>query len=202
MRALQRILAILIVLAIVIPLASYLLVPLGSTDATHFDTLIVLGYPTNPDGTPSPEETARVLGAVDEFKAGRAAHLIMTGGAAHNHFVEAEAMARVAEAAGVPASAIEIEGQAQNTIQNIFYSEKIMQAHGWKSAGVVSDRAHIVRAALILSHWGFLWKVHAAPWPPSYSFSDRCAHMFYEILAVNRVRWGGFPKTPFLPSSH
>ena len=36
--------------------------PLSDTDATHFDTLIVLGYPAYPDGTPGRDAGAGARG--------------------------------------------------------------------------------------------------------------------------------------------
>ena len=91
------------------------------------------------DGTPSPEQRERVLEGVREYKAGVAPHIIMTGGPAHNHFVEAHTMSQLASSEGVPLADILEEGQAQNTIQNIFYSSQIMHQHGWSSAEVVSS---------------------------------------------------------------
>ena len=120
-----------VIVAVVI---TYRTVPDRTTDATHFDTLIVLGSPCEPDGAPSPEQRERVLEGVREMKAGRSDHMIVTGGAAHNRFVEAESMARLAEAQGVPADDVSIEPQARNTIENVFYSYSIMQAHDWKTA--------------------------------------------------------------------
>jgi len=55
----------------------------------------------------------------------------------------------------VPAEVVLVEGQAQNTIQNIYYSEKIMAAHHWTSAEVISSASHLPRAALILKHYSF-----------------------------------------------
>jgi uncharacterized SAM-binding protein YcdF (DUF218 family) len=187
------------VICLAILLYSYWTVPTNNTAQGHFDTLIVLGYPTNPDGSPSMEERARVAGAVAAYRAGDAAHIIMTGGPAHNHFVEAEVMAEVAEEDGVPESAIEVEGKARNTIENIWYSRRIMQQHGWASAEVVSDPAHVVRASLILEHYGFAWKTRKANWPPEYGPLQIGTRYFYEMLAVSRVRWGGSPPTPYLP---
>jgi len=92
---------------------------------------------------------------VREYKAGVAPHLIMTGGAAHNQFVEANVMRDLAVAQGVPAEVVLVEGQAQNTIQNIYYSEKIMAAQHWTSAEVISSASHLPRAALILKHYSF-----------------------------------------------
>src|SRR5580692_8365561 len=112
----------------------YRAIPTHDTSATHFDTIIVLGTPANSDGTPSPEQRERTLEGVREFKAAIAPHIIFTGGPAHNEFVEAHVMAALALAQGVPPEAISEEGQAQNTIQNIFYSQRIMAAHNWTSA--------------------------------------------------------------------
>ncbi len=88
---------------------TYRTVPTHNTEATHFDTLIVLGCPADPDGKASPEERERVLAAVREFRAGRAGHIIVSGGAVHNRWNEAEAMAGIARGAGVPAEDVLIE---------------------------------------------------------------------------------------------
>lgn len=142
--------------------------PTGSTDAarldsTRLDAIIVLGYPSDSDGNPTPEQLARVSEGVKEYERGVAPRLIMTGAAAHNHFVEAESMARVARAQGVPSSAIFVEPQAQDTIQNACYSVRIMKQHGWGSAEVVTSQYHLPRAGMIFSHLPVEWRGHAAP---------------------------------------
>jgi hypothetical protein len=101
----------------------YRTIPGSDTNLTHFDTIIVLGTPANPDGTASPEQRERTLEGVREFKAGVAPNLILTGGPAHNKYVEAHVMATLAITQGVPLSAVIEEDHAQNTIQNIFYSQ-------------------------------------------------------------------------------
>ena len=75
--------------------------------------------------------------------AGVAQHMIVTGGAAHNQFYEADCMRRTAIEAGVPPDAVVEERQAQDTIQNIWFSKQIMDAHGWRSAEVVSSPSHL-----------------------------------------------------------
>src|ERR1700678_2529662 len=136
----------------------YRTIPTSDTNLRHFDTIIILGTPANPDGTPSPEQRERTLEGVREFKAGIAPHLILTGGPAHNQFVEAHVMAVLAIAQGVPAEAVIEEGQAQNTIQNIFYSQRIMATHQWTSAEVISSPSHPPRTALILEHYQLAWR--------------------------------------------
>lgn len=183
-----------------------LAIPDHNTAATHFDTLIVLGYPANPDGTPSPEQRERVLEAVREYKSGIAPNIIMTGGPAHNQFVEAHVMATLAATEGVPASAIVEEPQAQNTIQNIYYSSQIMQAHNWHSAEVVSSPAHLGRAAMILRAMAhahpdlaIAWRTHPSLWPTEYSVLHRLSLDAFEATRCLQIRIFGLPKSPILP---
>jgi len=124
---------------------------------------MVLGSPADADGNPTPTELERVTEAVHEYERGVAPRMIFTGGAAHNRFVEAEVMARVAEAQGIPAGAIVQERTAQDTIENTCDSLKIMRSHGWESAEVVSNSSHLPRTGLILSRLPLTWRVHAAP---------------------------------------
>jgi uncharacterized SAM-binding protein YcdF (DUF218 family) len=204
MRALRRPLIIVFAVAVLVAIYAvfvYRSIPSANTDATHFDAIIVLGYPANADGSPSPEQRERTLEGVREFKAGIAPRLIFTGAAAHNQFVEAHEMAVLAAAQGVPMSSIIEEGQAQNTIQNIFYSQRIMATHGWTSAEIVSSPSHLPRTALILKHYTFQWRTHAAPWPREYGFWERAAHYAVEVEYCLRLQILGFTKTPFLPSA-
>ena len=81
------------------------LAPASNTPLNRFDVIIVLGYPADNDGNPTPIQLARVTEAAHEYERGIAARLIATGAAVSNHFVEAQVMAKTAEAQGVPASA-------------------------------------------------------------------------------------------------
>ncbi len=187
-------------LAVVAVAATYGTIPNQNTDRMHFDTLIVLGAPAKSDGTASPEERSRVGEAVHEYRTGRAQHLILSGGAAHNQWVEAEVMSHEAQSHGVPASAIEMEGRSQNTIQNIFYSEQIMQQHGWKSAEVVSSPSHLPRTRLILERYSFTWSTHPAPWPGQYAWWRIAAIYIHESVGTTKYRWFGLPASSFLPA--
>jgi uncharacterized SAM-binding protein YcdF (DUF218 family) len=140
-----------------------LLAPASNTALTRFDALIVLGSPADSDGNPTPGQLARVVVAVREYERGVAPRLILTGGAAHNQFVEAQVMERTAEAEGIPKSAIFIEARAKDTIQNACYSTQIMKAHGWGSAEVISSASHLPRAGMIFSSLPLEWRTHAAP---------------------------------------
>jgi uncharacterized SAM-binding protein YcdF (DUF218 family) len=201
LRKLPTIVVAFLVIAIVDAVFVYRSIPSSNTACTHFDTIIVLGTPAELDGTPSPEQRERTLEGIREYKAGVAPTLIFTGGPAHNQYVEAHVMATLALAQGVPSSAILEEGRAQNTIQNIFYSQRIMTEHNWTSAEVVSSPSHLPRTALILEHYAFSWRTHPAPWPSEYSFWERTAHYAVESEYCLRLRILGFPTSRFLPTA-
>jgi uncharacterized SAM-binding protein YcdF (DUF218 family) len=193
---------LLVLLALIMLFATYETVPTHNTKLTHFDAILVLGTPALLNGQPSPEGRERVTEAVREFKAGRADHMIFSGGPTENQFTEGQVMASLAERQGVPAAAIAVEGQALNTIQNVYYSNQIMQQKGWKSVEVVSSPSHLPRAGLILEHYHFQWKEHASYWPPEFDW--RKTSMIYagEIAETWILRWRGFAPSPFLPSRY
>ncbi len=139
------------------------LAPTENTAQTSFDALIVLGAPVDSDGNPSPRELARVTEAVHEYEQGVASHMIVTGGAVRNRFVEAKVMGRIAEAQGIPASAVFEDIKARSTVENTCNALRIMRSHGWESAEVISSAYHLPRAGLILSRLPMKWRVHAAP---------------------------------------
>ncbi len=177
---------------------SYETIPSCNTDTTHFDAIIVLGTPSLPDGSPSLEQRSRVLKGVRELRAGRAPRIVMTGGAAHNQFVEAHTMIEFARTQGVAEAELIEEGRAQNTIQNIFYSRALMDQHGWRSAEVVSSPSHLPRTALILEHYTFPWRTHAAAWPKEFTSAHIAVAYCMEATYCARLRWTGFKSTSFL----
>jgi len=143
--------------------AARLLAPDRNTTLTRFDAIIVLGYPADSDGNPTPVQLARVTEAVHEYDRGVAPRLILSGGAAHNGFVEARVMAATAHAQGIPESAIYVEPEARDTIENACYAARIMKAHGWRSAEVVSSASHLPRSGYIFNSLPIEWRTHAAP---------------------------------------
>jgi len=194
------------VLALIVTI-NYKTLPTSNTAQTHFDTIIVLGTPSRSDGTPSPEQRERVLEGIREYKAGVAPHIIMTGGPAHNNFVEAHTMAQFAVAQGIPASDIIEEPQALNTIQNIYYSAQLMHQHNWSSAEVVSSPNHLGRTALILTTFdnaqptlSIHWHTHPASWPHEYSLPHELLLDYGEALRCLQLRIHGFPPSKFLPA--
>jgi len=159
--------------------------PTANTNLEHFDAIVVLGSPADADGNPTPEQLGRVSEAVREYERGIAPRLLFTGGPAHNHYVEADVMASAAAAEGIPPSAIFVETRAKDTIQNSCFSERIMQAHGWHSAEIVTSAYHLPRAGLIFSHTPLNWRLHAAP-PLRPGASDSGIDSALEIVKTMR----------------
>ena len=164
--------------------------PVSNTDQSHYDALVVLGDKADADGNPTPVLLARVQEAVREYERGVAPHIILTGGAAHSPAVEAEVMARVARAEGVPQSSIILEDKALDTIQNLCYSTRILREHGWNSAEIISSSTHLPRAAMIAQGYPLAWSTHAAPplTPPS-ATRYRLAETMEQIKTVRFLLW-------------
>ena len=156
--------------------------PTSNTSLTHFDAIIVLGSPSDDDGNPGPIQLARVTEGVREYERGVAPRLIVSGGKDTDRPVEAQVMARTAEAQGIPASAIFEEGKSRDTIENGCYSVGIMKSHGWHSAEVVSSASHLPRAGLIFSELPVEWRTHAAPSLERESTMDWSGDASMEIL--------------------
>jgi uncharacterized SAM-binding protein YcdF (DUF218 family) len=169
------------------------IVPQSNAARQSFDAIVVLGTPADSDGNPTPALLDRITEGVREYQRGVAPHLIVTGAAAHNQFVEADVMARVAEAQGVPASVIFKESRALDTIQNACYSTRILRDHNWHSAEIVSNASHLPRAAMIFSRLAnsantgqrLEWRVHAAPEGLTQGYYSR-AGQIVEILKTAR----------------
>ena len=164
--------------------------PTSNTSLSRFDAIIVLGSQADDDGNPTPAQLARVTEAVHEYGRGVATRLILTGGAVDNRFVEARVMARTAQAQGIPESAIFVEPESRNTIQNACYAVRIMKAHGWRSAEVISSPYHLPRAGLIFSRLPLEWRTHAAPpLSPKPAASSNAATIIETLKTVRYLVW-------------
>ena len=154
-----------VVLLAVVVIPAYLTVPRRNNGDPHVDALLVLGSPTEMDGTLTHAQRWRVDEAVREYRAGRARYVLFTGGPTSHGFVEADTMARYAMQQGVPAAAVLEERTAMTTVENIRHSQPILDAEGLRRVEVISTAEHLPRAALLLEHSHLLWQTHAAPTP-------------------------------------
>jgi uncharacterized SAM-binding protein YcdF (DUF218 family) len=128
---------------------------------------------------------------------------MMTGGAVRNKFIESQVMYRFALSQGVPESALYSEYESHNTIQNAYYSYRIMQAMGWTSALVVTSPTHVRRASLIFQRYPLAWRMDVAPWPPDYPLWKRLWFWVSETGYTAYGRVFGFPNAhQYLPHTH
>lgn len=195
-----RILAIVLATAIACIVVLYFSIPMSDTQQRQFDVILVLGNPAKNDGSIGQVARSRVLEAIRQYHAGVAPRLLMTGGAVQNQFVEAQVMQQFALSQGVPANAVFAEGQSRNTIQNAYYSYKIMQAHEWTSALVVSSPSHLRRASLIFLHFPLAWQMHPAPWPADFPRWKVVWYWCSESGYTSYARLFGFPNAKqYLP---
>lgn len=117
--------------------------------AQSHDVIIVLGCPSEEDGSASSCQIERALIATELASAGWASRFIVSGAAVHNAYVEAEALRSLLVTYGADDAAIFDEPRAEHTDENIYYATRIMEREGWTSALVVSDDpGHLMMAAL------------------------------------------------------
>jgi uncharacterized SAM-binding protein YcdF (DUF218 family) len=144
--------------------------------AVQSDVIIVFGCPSYEGNVVSTTFSAciqaRAHHAADLYRRGLASHIIPTGGLTGPPPTEAAAMSSVLQADGVPASAIFLEEQARDTVQNVRYSRDIMRSHGWRTAILVSEPNHIKRAALIARDGGIDATISPAVDSPGWNTPD------------------------------
>jgi uncharacterized SAM-binding protein YcdF (DUF218 family) len=167
--------------------------------AAPADTIIVLGCRIHGDapGGLSYCLRARAEHAAVLYKRGLAPHVIASGGEAQDGLTEASVLSLVLQQQGVPESAIVLEAQAHNTIQNISFSESIMRERGWRTAILVTEPFHINRAALIARDAGMTIYPSPAidtpnwsqPWVRLYHLGrDTLSLMLYQMKWLVGVR--------------
>jgi uncharacterized SAM-binding protein YcdF (DUF218 family) len=146
--------------------------------------VLVLGYPSDADGSPNPVQRARVAAGVLAYRRNHCERIILSGGAAHNASIEADVMARLALEDGVPAPQLVIENRAQNTWQNIEYSLPFLD--GFEHLFVASDTLHAVRGRRYLCKQRPPWCDRVAVAPAYEPFAQplwKIGAVLYELHA-------------------
>ncbi len=157
-----------IVLVLVVVIDAY-----GHVDqAQPADVIIVLGAGLRPDNTAGPSLHRRAAHAADLWKAGYAPIIICSGGnPGYRPRSEADACAELLRDDGVPETAIILEDSSRSTEENAFDSKIIMDAHGWQTAIVITDKYHLFRANRLFRNAGiipFMSPTPGDPTPPEY----------------------------------
>lgn len=206
-RTAPRFIWILTVIAVALlawPVADLIYVSTGNvTDsAVASDVIIVLGCPSYENNVVSTTFSAcvqaRAHHAAHLYNQGLASHIIPTGGLTGPPPTEAAAMSTLLRADGVPTSAITLEGQALNTVQNIQYSRTIMRANNWRTAILVTEPNHIKRAALVAHDAGLTITLSPVTESPGWNTPDARYHNLWNdahtLMSYQLSRlFGGLP---------
>jgi uncharacterized SAM-binding protein YcdF (DUF218 family) len=120
------------------------------------DVIVVLGSQVYPGGRLGASLERRAQHAARLYERGWASHIICSGGVGDYSPSEAEAACgRIAEL-GVPPTVLSYEDRSHSTEENAAYSAAIMRERGWRSAILVTDGFHILRATLMFERAGVI----------------------------------------------
>lgn len=114
------------------------------TGSTGNCAVLVLGYPTQDDGSDHPIQRLRVEAGVATYQANHCTRIVISGGAVTNTYVEAQSMADIARILGAPDHDLVLETHARTTWENIKYS--ISSLAQYERIFIVSDSLHVHRA--------------------------------------------------------
>jgi vancomycin permeability regulator SanA len=150
-------------------------------DTIRCDVGIVLGAGVHKNGLPSQRLAARLDTAVELYKQGRFAMVIVSGGIDQNGTDEAKAMSDYLEARQIPLSAILVDNQGANTAATARSGAALMKAHQLKSALIISQFFHIARTRLALQANG-IQDVHSV-YPKHFERRDVYS-VLREVVAI------------------
>ncbi|WP_213412086.1 YdcF family protein [Xylanibacillus composti] len=120
------------------------------------DVAVVLGAALW-EGRPSPALVERLERAIDLYRNGQTAHIIVSGGYDYEGapYTEAEGMRLYLLERGVAEEAIVLEQEATNTYENVSFSLALMEQRGWTSAFIVTHSYHGPRALDMAQYAGY-----------------------------------------------
>ncbi len=160
-----------------------------------YDAILLLGLRLHGDGTATPELKLRVEKAAACYRQGLAPVIIACGGLTEGiPRREADVMADMLTASGVPESAVIREGESTVTRENILNAIPLMGGARGRRALVVSSDYHIFRARLICRSLGLRADGRGARLPLSrYTPNLYILECFY--LAAMALKWDikGYP---------
>ena len=149
------------------------------------DCIIVLGAAVHAGG-PSLVYRERIRHGVDLYNRGVASSLVFTGGVGAGAMIaESECARTMAIAMGVPASAIQTEIRSRTTLQNLTEAQAIMAQRGWRSAVIVSDPYHMLRACEMAQDMGIIAQSSPTPTTRYRSVSTRFSFLVREFYFIH-----------------
>jgi vancomycin permeability regulator SanA len=121
---------------------------------TRADVAVVLGNKVRRDGTPSPRLRARLEEGLALFEAGKARHLLVSGGCGKEGFSEAHVMRRWLVARGVPPENVIVDPRGYNTWLTAKNAGEIMERRDLSDATIVSQYFHLARCHFLFRRAG------------------------------------------------
>lgn len=127
-----------------------------NTVTSEADVGIILGASMWGDH-PSPGLRERLEHGLKLYNEGLYKAFIVSGGldAPGLKYTEAEGMRNYLVEAGVPEADIILENNATSTYENLLFSQRIMQEHGWTSAIIVTHDYHGTRSLEVARTLGY-----------------------------------------------
>jgi uncharacterized SAM-binding protein YcdF (DUF218 family) len=164
---------------------------IGSHDeARKADVIIVFGAAVR-KGEPSPAFAARIRHGVELWKGGFAPTILFTGGLGHGgETPEAEIARRVAIGNGVPEAAIRVETRSHITWENLAEAHAVMNREGLRTAIIVSDPDHLMRAHMMASDLGMAHFTSPTPYSVFRSWRTRVPFLLNELWHCHKHRCG------------
>ena len=150
------------------------------------DAAIVLGGGVDPDGVLGFSTRRRVATGVSLLAAGKARHLILSGGPILHQRVTAaaELMREHAVALGAPPDTLVLEARSRSTFENLRFSLRIAEERGFERLAVLTDAHHLERARWLAGYFGAgEIGLVAARGLEHESWHDRAYHVAREALA-------------------
>lgn len=123
-------------------------------DGPPWDVVIIPGCPTMADGTPSLCQQRRAAWGAELFRRKEVKTLIASGSAAYTPYIEAETLAALMVAFGVPREHIVTETQSLHSDQNIAYSVVLADRLQLRSLAVASDATQAYSMCRFAARWG------------------------------------------------
>ena len=141
-------LALLYLIVFQTPLVWWLAEPLRVTaPPSAADAIVVFGGGVGESGRAGGGYQERVTQAIELHRGGYAPNIVFSSGFVFT-MREAEVMKALAVANGVTAESILLEEAAANTRENVLFTKRILDEHGWKRVLLVSSPYHMRRALL------------------------------------------------------
>jgi uncharacterized SAM-binding protein YcdF (DUF218 family) len=177
-KSLRIIIALITVLFVAILVTEFQVIYFGeNAKPKRSDCIIVLGCKVS-GKTPSAFLKERTNEGLRLYKEGYGSYIIVSGGKGSGEDIsEAQAMKSYLIFKGMDSSKIILEDKSSSTLENLTNSKEKMDANGFKTAIIVSNKYHLKRASMIAK-----WKKIDA----SYSGVFVPPYKNYEILGYIR----------------